>query len=166
MTKLQDSVKNWMKAVGQATPTHPSEPDNLTRVLRISLLLEEVLELAEASGVEVCLNDDGYKLSIDDFNYNIVMSSDLVAVADALADIDYVSAGAACAFGLDIEPFHDEVCRSNDSKIYNGYRREDGKWIKGPLYSPANLEPILEAQKDKPSIDKDQLDFNDKLDAV
>jgi len=160
MTKLQDSVKNWMKAVGQATPTHPSEPDNLTRVLRISLLLEEVLELAEASGVEVCLNDDGYKLSIDDFNYNIVMSSDLVAVADALADIDYVSAGAACAFGLDIEPFHDEVCRSNDSKLIDGYKRADGKWIKGPRYSPANLKPILDKQIVLGYEDEAQLKFD------
>jgi hypothetical protein len=41
------------------------------------------------------------------------------------------------------------VCRSNNSKITNGFRREDGKWQKGPNYSPANLAPILEEQISK-----------------
>jgi predicted HAD superfamily Cof-like phosphohydrolase len=143
MTPFQSNVKAWMTAVGQSTPDRPVSPDNLTRVLRVNLLLEEVFELAEASGVEICFQEDGYKLNVDDLNFNVVKDPDLVEVADALADIDYVSAGAACAYGLDMEPFFLEVCRSNDSKLTNGYRRDDGKWIKNPNYSPANLEPIL-----------------------
>jgi predicted HAD superfamily Cof-like phosphohydrolase len=146
MTNFQKNVYSFMKAVGQNCPDSPSPPDNLTRVLRISLLIEEVLELAEASGIKVCLFNDDTPLSVNDFNYNIEGEVDLVEVADALADINYVSAGAACSYGLDLEPFEDEVCRSNNSKIANGFRREDGKWQKGPNYSPANLAPILEEQ--------------------
>ena len=146
MTNFQKNVYGFMKAVGQSCPDFPSPPDNLTRVLRISLLIEEVLELAESSGIKVCLFNDDTPLSVNDFNYNIEGEVDLVEVADALADINYVSAGAACSYGLDLEPFEDEVCRSNNSKIVNGFRREDGKWQKGPNYSPANLTPILEEQ--------------------
>jgi predicted HAD superfamily Cof-like phosphohydrolase len=149
MTNFQKNVSNFMKAVGQSCPESPTTPDNLTRVLRISLLIEEVLELAEASGVKVCLFNDDIPLSVNDFNYNIEGEVDLVEVADALADINYVSAGAACSYGLDLEPFEDEVCRSNNSKIVNGFRRDDGKWQKGPNYSPANLAPILEEQISK-----------------
>jgi predicted HAD superfamily Cof-like phosphohydrolase len=149
MTNFQKSVLNFMKSVGQNCPEFPSIPDNLTRVLRISLLLEEVLELAEASGVKVSLSDKEESINIDDFNYDIEGEVNLIEVADALADINYVSIGAACSYGLDIEPFENEVCRSNDSKITNGFRREDGKWQKGPNYSPANLSPILESQLKK-----------------
>jgi predicted HAD superfamily Cof-like phosphohydrolase len=157
MTPFQKSVKTWMAAVGQSTPKSPSIPDNLTRTLRISLLLEEVLELAEASGVEVSFSEDGSKINIDDFNYNINGEVNLIEVADALADIDYVSAGAACSYGLDMEPFQNEVCRSNDSKLIDGYKRNDGKWIKGPKYSPAKLGPILRNQLDLSLAEEDQL---------
>lgn len=157
MTPFQKNVKEWMAKVGQSTPDFPCSPDNLTRILRVNLLLEEVLELAEASGVEICFSDDGYKLSIDDFNYNIVKDVDLVEVADALSDIDYVSAGAAVSYGLDMEPFQNEVCRSNDSKLIDGYRRDDGKWMKGQSYFPPDLEKILEEQIAR---EQDQLKLN------
>lgn len=159
MTNLQKSVSKWMKAVDQPVPDYPTIPDNLTRILRISLLLEEVLELAEASGIEVSFKSTGEVVSLEDLNYNISGEVDLVEVADALSDIDYVSAGAACSYGLDIEPFHNEVCRSNDSKLIDGHKREDGKWIKGPKYSPAKLGPILEKQMKIKVADENQLKF-------
>jgi len=28
-----------------------------------------------------------------------------------------------------------------------GYKRDDGKWVKPPTYSPAAIEPILAAQQ-------------------
>ena len=148
MNWFQKSVKNFMFKVGQPTPESPSIPDNLTRVLRVSLLLEEVLEFANASGVRINVIQSIFEndLSIENFNYEIEDDADLVEVADALADINYVAAGAGVAYGLDLEPIEKEVCRSNDSKIENGHRREDGKWIKGPNYSPADLKPIVEAQ--------------------
>ena len=44
-----------------------------------------------------------------------------------------------------MEPVFQEVHRSNVSKV-GGYKREDGKWVKPPTYSPACLAPILDAQ--------------------
>lgn len=71
---------------------------------------------------------------------------DLIAVYDAINDLLYVVIGTAIATGLEIEPGWQEVHRSNMSKFIDGHRRGDGKWIKGPSYSPANLAPIIEAQ--------------------
>lgn len=153
-----------MIKVGQPTPSFPQKPDNLSRILRVSLLLEEVFEFAEASGIEITLKDDIKPLTIEDLNYNITGEPDLVAISDALGDIDYVSAGGACAYGIDMEPIVAEICRSNDSKLIDGYRRGDGKWQKGPSYNPPDLLKILETQKNKLSIDSDQLDFYEKLD--
>lgn len=66
---------------------------------------------------------------------------------DATLDLKVVVIGTGVAMGVDLEPGWEEVHRSNMSKFIDGYKREDGKWIKGPSYSPANLGPILEAQK-------------------
>lgn len=146
MTKLQKRVKHFMHSVGQATPDRPTVPDNLTRVLRVSLILEEALEFAAASGIEITLGSDGQPIEIEDLNYNIVDEADIVECMDAVADLNVVSVGSAIAYGVDIEPIEDEVCDSNDSKIDGGYRREDGKWIKPATYRPANLEPLIRQQ--------------------
>ena len=58
MTKEQNNVKEFMVKAGQATPDKPIIPDAATRILRVKLLLEEVLELAEASGVEITKNSN------------------------------------------------------------------------------------------------------------
>ncbi len=151
MTKEQNQVKLFMVKAGQATPEKPTTADLATRILRVRLLLEEVCELAEASGLEM-LASDGIHVSLASVNKNVLIRAngkepDLVEMADALTDIDYVNLGAAVAYGVDLAPFQDEVQRSNMSKFIDGHRREDGKWIKGPSYTPANLTPILEAQK-------------------
>ena len=76
----------------QSTPVIPSKQ---RCDLRVSLLLEEMKELQEA------INDN-----------------DLVEVADALCDIQYVLAGAILEFGLGdkFKQLFDEVHRSNMSK--------------------------------------------------
>ncbi|MEC4681184.1 MAG: hypothetical protein VST67_10880, partial [Nitrospirota bacterium] len=72
-------------------------------------------------------------------------SKDLPAMAKELADLLYVVYGTAVSLGIDLEPVFKEVHRSNMSKV-GGYKREDGKWVKPPTYSPASLEDILETQ--------------------
>ncbi|MEC4688424.1 MAG: hypothetical protein VST64_08985, partial [Nitrospirota bacterium] len=67
------------------------------------------------------------------------------AVAKELADLLYVVYGAAVSCGIDMEPVFQEVHRSNMSKL-GGYKRADGKWVKPPTYSPASIQPILQAQ--------------------
>ena len=73
---------------------------------------------------------------------------DMVAIADALADILYVVYGTAHAFGIDIEACFDEVHTSNMTKMQNGkvLRRADGKIKKGKDYRPPDIKGILERQ--------------------
>jgi predicted HAD superfamily Cof-like phosphohydrolase len=43
---------------------------------------------------------------------------------------------------VDIEPFFEEVHRSNMAKV-GGTRRPDGKWLKPPDWQPPDLTRIL-----------------------
>lgn len=63
-------------------------------------------------------------------------------LAKELADLLYVVYDAACSFDIDIDRVFAEVHRSNMSKLVDGkpLKREDGKVLKGPNYTPPNLE--------------------------
>ena len=74
-----------------------------------------------------------------------MQGNNLPGIAKELADLLYVVYGTAVSLGIDMEPVFKEVHRSNMSKV-GGYKREDGKWVKPPTYSPAALQDILEAQ--------------------
>jgi predicted HAD superfamily Cof-like phosphohydrolase len=91
--------------------------------LRIRLVEEETSELREA-----------------------IEAADLVAVADALADLVYVAYGTALHYGIDLDAAIAEIHRSNMSKA--GRRsgtalRGDGKVLKSPTYSAPNLRTVL-----------------------
>ncbi|HET8721813.1 MAG TPA: MazG nucleotide pyrophosphohydrolase domain-containing protein [Nitrospira sp.] len=101
----------------------PNPVDEHTRILRERLIHEELEELKEAMGTR-----------------------DLAAIAKELADLLYVVYGTAVSYGIDMGPVFLEVHRSNMSKV-GGYKREDGKWVKPPTYSPAVIEPILQKQR-------------------
>ncbi len=75
--------------------SHPTIPDEKRCELRVSLLQEELNELMEA-----------------------IEQKDIVGVADALADLQYVLSGAVLEFGLapQFKALFDEVQRSNMSK--------------------------------------------------
>ncbi|MYT74680.1 MULTISPECIES: MazG nucleotide pyrophosphohydrolase domain-containing protein [unclassified Streptomyces] len=69
------------------------------------------------------------------------------ALAKELADVLYVTYGAADALGIDLPAVFAEVHRSNMSKRdADGQvlRRADGKVLKGPGYRPPNLDGIVE----------------------
>ena len=123
MKTEQDQVKEFMLKAGQECPEKPMIPGINVHVLRIDLIQEELNELDTALGNE-----------------------DIIEVADAITDLLVVVLGTAVACGINIQPCWDEVHRSNMTKFIDGHRREDGKWIKGPSYSPANLEPIIKEQ--------------------
>lgn len=123
MTKEQCDIQDFMRAANQHCPAKPTVPSIRDCNLRVSLIGEELMELNDA-----------------------LQKGNLVLIADALADLKYVVEGTAISCGLDLEPIFNEVHRSNMSKFIDGHRREDGKWIKGPSYSPANLAPIIEEQ--------------------
>ena len=123
MSNFED-VKEFMKTFGQIVRTKPQFPDDKTMQLRYELIKEELQELKDA-----------------------MESKNLVEIADALSDILYVTYGAGCAYGIDLDKCFKEVQRANMSKlgtdgkpIYN----EKGKVMKGPNYSEPNLKKFIE----------------------
>ncbi len=117
-------VKTFMKTFGQIIRTEAQFPDEKTMQLRYDLIKEELTELEEA-----------------------MKTKNLKEVADALTDILYVTYGAGCAYGIDLDKCFKEVQRANMSKlgkngkpIYN----EKGKVMKGPNYSKPNLKQFIE----------------------
>jgi predicted HAD superfamily Cof-like phosphohydrolase len=101
-------------------PRLPTEPE---ATLMVDLITEELMELNTAL-------DDG----------------DIIEVADALADILYVTAQQAATLGLPVDALLREVQRSNMSKLgADGLPiyREDGKVLKGPNFSPPDIAKVL-----------------------
>ncbi len=92
---------------------------------RLQLLQEELTELAEAMG-----------------------GADIVGCLDGLTDIQYVLDGVYLALGLHTlkMPAFKEVQRSNMSKLGEDGQpiiNEAGRVVKGPNYSPPDLESVL-----------------------
>ena len=123
-------VREFHETYSQSIADAPNVCDSKLNDLRISLLGEELDELAAA-----------------------LASHDTIATLDALTDLQYVLDGAYLSLG-----FHRvkdaalaEVHRSNMSKLGEDGRpvyREDGKIMKGPNYSPPNLRAVLAATMD------------------
>ena len=150
LTNLQ-KVKQFMRVFKQAysdTPTVTVDPDTIK--LRLKLSLEELEELFFAvldKGSQKEVNQ--HFRSINTFIENLDPSKfviDIVEVADALTDIEYINNGNAAVFGIPLDETFDEVHRSNMSKLDidgNPMFRADGKVIKSDQYSQPNLEKIL-----------------------
>lgn len=127
MDKAQRQVLNFHINFDVPYMPYPSLPTQGRCNLRIELIDEEFTELKEAFA-----------------------KRDLTAVADALADLRYVINGAALECGIDLDVVGDEVHRSNMTKIWPDgtvHYREDGKVLKPPTYSPANIRNALRIQK-------------------
>jgi len=119
-----EKVIQFMNTFGQEVKRRPAWPDVTTKHLRVDLIEEELNELKEA-----------------------IADDDLVAVADALTDILYVTYGAGAAFGINLDTCFHEVHSSNMSKLGEDGKpvyREDGKVMKGPDYREPDLKTIVE----------------------
>lgn len=111
------------KAFGHPAPDEPAPGTTDLHALRVALIEEELGELMDA-----------YE------------DNDFVSVADALSDLAVVVIGAAVAHGIPLEDCFNEVMRSNMSKLGADGKpilRADGKILKGPNYSPPNLQQFL-----------------------
>lgn len=124
MNSEQNLVREFHASFDLLISKRPSLPDSSVIALRMNLIREESDELSEAFKV-----------------------GNITDIAKELADLLYVVYGAAVSCGIDIEPIFKEVHRSNMTKI-GGHKREDGKWVKPPTYSSAQLAPIIAAQSD------------------
>ncbi|MCW2749731.1 MAG: MazG nucleotide pyrophosphohydrolase [Aeromicrobium sp.] len=133
-TETAISVARLGEVLAQVLDFHqafdlPREPlptshvgDSLAQ-LRVRLLREEVEEFAEATE-----------------------RRDLVAIADALADVVYVAYGSAVTYGIDLDEVVREVHRSNMSKLDGDGRpvlREDGKVLKSQRYRPPDIGRVV-----------------------
>ena len=116
------AVLEFHEKFGAVVGESPSIPDSGTVALRINLIEEEVDELKAALAEE-----------------------DLVATADALADLLYVTYGTAVSFGVDIRPVFDEVHRANMTKE-GGPTRADGKILKPDGWVPPRVDEVLNDQ--------------------
>lgn len=96
--KSLQSVAEFHKTFKHPILESPQIPDDKRCKLRVSLLVEELNELVEG-----------------------IKSKDIVEVADAFCDLQYVLSGAILEFGLadKFKELFDEVQRSNMSKACN-----------------------------------------------
>lgn len=143
MNKYTDGVVAFMQKAGQATPEKLTIPSESDRILRAKLILEEAFELIN-DGLGIGVANFGHFLKPADFNYVITGEVDPVESMDGAADLFWTGVGGvSIIFGADLNSVLDEVDRSNQSKFIDGHRREDGKWQKGPSYSPADIKSVL-----------------------
>jgi predicted HAD superfamily Cof-like phosphohydrolase len=98
--------------------------DNERRKLRRSLIGEEYAEYVKAE-----------------------KSNSIVDIADSLADMMYVIAGAGLEYGIDLDAVMVEIHRSNMSKVNATtgkiVRREDGKILKPDGWTPPDVRGVL-----------------------
>ena len=70
---------------------------------------------------------------------------DPVEILDGLVDLTYVVLGAALDCGFDLDAAFEEVHLSNMSKLLPDgtvLRRDDGKVLKGPNFTPPDLRKL------------------------
>lgn len=124
-------VGEFHRAFEVDEPSVPTEATPETALLRFNLIREEYLEVTD----ELLPLIAGSQV-------------DLAALAKELADLLVVVYGTARAFGIPIDAVFAEVHRSNMSKLGRDgkpIRREDGKILKGPSYTPADVAEVLRA---------------------
>lgn len=119
-----ERVKEFMLKFGHPVYESPRLiEDKGWEQMRVDLIEEEFKELQDA-----------------------VEARDLVAIADALGDLEYVVNGMALGMGIDLPAIVAEIHRSNMTKLGADGKpvyREDGKILKGPGYEKPNLLPVL-----------------------
>lgn len=131
MNRMQEQVLDFHRVLGHTIGEHPHIGD---AELRSSLILEEAKETVEALlGREVTITISDEQTS----------EPDIIGTIDGLCDLLYVVFGAAVTMGFDVEPFFEEVHRSNMLKA-GGPVRADGKRLKPEGWEPPRIREILE----------------------
>jgi predicted HAD superfamily Cof-like phosphohydrolase len=121
------AVAEFHAAFGLPTRATPGiEISDALAKLRVTLLEEECSEFASATHAR-----------------------DLVAIADALADVVYIAYGTAVTYGIDLDLVLSEVHRANMTKLDhsgNPIKRADGKVLKSERYIPPDVKAMLQLQ--------------------
>lgn len=136
-----EMVKEFMLAFGHPvleTPTPIDDED--WEKMRLALIQEEFAELLEAAGYHESAT------WIKDVVLVKGGESDIIGVADALGDLEYVINGMALGSGINLPAVVEEIHSSNMTKLGADGKpiyREDGKILKGPDYRKPVLEKVL-----------------------
>lgn len=118
-----EKVREFHEVYGHPIADKPQFVKGERLGLRLALIEEEWAEILEA-----------------------IENGDLANFAKELADLIYVVNGFALEAGIDLDRVFAEVHRSNMSKLGADGKpiyREDGKVLKGPNYSEADVESVL-----------------------
>lgn len=135
-----ERVKEFMVKFGHPVHDEPQEiTDEAWLEMRLELIREELGELYEACGYET-----SEWVAVRPIRQ--MTTTDLVAAADALGDLEYVTNGMALGMGIPLPEVVEEIHRSNMTKLGSDGKpiyREDGKILKGEGYEPPQLEAVL-----------------------
>lgn len=133
--QVQDMVREFHEAFGAHIGREPGDANHTVSELRLNLIREEWHEVREAMHSLVLSLVKGANGHLE-----------LPHVAKELADLVYVTYGAALALGIDLDAVIAEVHRSNMTKLGEDGKpiyREDGKVLKGPHYEEPNVGKVL-----------------------
>ncbi len=141
MNRYQLAV-HLLHEAGVFRPTPPARPtlEGYPARLRCALVLEEAGELCQALRVPLLEGPPGEMPRAGDPPN--CAEPDWPAAVDAIVDLLVVTYGAACAMGLDLDPFWDEVYRANCDKAA-GPLRADGKRLKPEGWRPPDVAGVL-----------------------
>lgn len=127
-------VREFHEAMGIPILDRPSIPDIKRVELRRRLLQEEFKE-ADEEFARIIARHAHYASAED-------VHQDVSRLAKELSDIRYVCWGADLEFGIPSDTVDAEVHRSNMTKVWPDGKprhRHDGKVLKPPTYSEANI---------------------------
>lgn len=148
MHKPQDQVRDFhFRVVGG--PTSPAEPALRDSRLRARLIAEEALE-AMAGLVGSRAATRLARELCEEMDLERPTDPDVAEVVDGLCDLIYVAYGTAEAVGVDLEPYFDEVHRTNMLK--DGAVDVDGRGKKGgkpPGWTPPRIDEMLRAESER-----------------
>lgn len=151
---IRDQVLEFHRAADQPVLETPQVPPDDRVRLRARLAAEEFFELLLAlyagngHGIRSRVEIHDVKAQIARLICVEPVNVDLIEVADACADLDYVVEGLRLEFGINGELVGEEVHRSNMAKLGPGSRkREDGKQLKPPGWTPPDIARVFDAQK-------------------
>lgn len=134
--KVKEFHDTYFKEKDPSTPKKLNSNDIALLILRKNLIKEEYNELS--------LEFD--KLINRISKGEILQEIDLAPLLKELADLAYVTYGGSHALGVDLDTIFNSVHNSNMSKLGNDglpIYREDGKVLKGPNYTPPNIENLI-----------------------
>lgn len=134
-----EMVREFHEAFDHPVETEPVVSRDVNfEYMRLELIREELCELYEACGYDAT--------NIKDAKVEKWDGTDIVEVADALGDLEYVVNGMALTMGIPLPEVVEEIHRSNMTKMGPDGRpiyREDGKILKGDKYEEPQLMDVL-----------------------